>query len=67
MHPKSEQTWQYVNVKGGPDRCYANNPVLPIMLYGALDLTSPQGLNWQLQTPAPTPPRRRPVRWELPT
>lgn len=26
------QTWQYVNVKGGPDRRYANNPVLPIML-----------------------------------
>ncbi len=44
-----DQTWQYVNVKGGPDRRYNNNPVLPIMLYGGLDLTSPQGLNWIIQ------------------
>jgi len=44
-----DQTWQYVNVKGGPDRRYKNNRVLPIMRYGTLDLTSPHGLQWQLQ------------------
>lgn len=43
------QTWQYVNVKGGPDRRYKNNPVLPIMLYGTVNFTSAQGLQWQLQ------------------
>lgn len=43
------QTWQYVNVKGGPDRRYKNNRVLPIMLYGTVDFTSLQGLLWQLQ------------------
>jgi hypothetical protein len=44
-----DQTWQYVNVKGGPDRRYSNNPMLPIMLYGNIDLTSPQGLSWRVQ------------------
>ncbi|MFG1910570.1 hypothetical protein [Kribbella sp. NPDC048928] len=44
-----DQTWQYVNVKGGPDRRYSNNPVLPIMLYGSVDFTSPEGLDWRLQ------------------
>jgi Protein of unknown function (DUF4236) len=43
------QTWQYVNIKGGPDRRYANNPVLPIVLYGVLELTGPQGFSWQLE------------------
>ncbi|MBE1551853.1 DNA polymerase III epsilon subunit-like protein [Mycobacterium sp. OAS707] len=44
-----DHTWQYVNVKGGPDRRYANNRILPVMLYGTLDFTSPQGLRWNLQ------------------
>jgi hypothetical protein len=44
------QTWQFVNVKGGPDRRYTNNPILPIMLYGELDLGSAEGLGWRLQT-----------------
>lgn len=43
------QTWQYVNVKGGPDRRYSNNPALPIMLYGGIDLRTAQGLNWVIQ------------------
>jgi hypothetical protein len=42
-------TWRFVNVKGGPDRRYANNRQLPVMQYGRLDLTSPQGLYWQVQ------------------
>lgn len=44
-----DYTWQYVNVKGGPDRRYNNNRMLPIMLYGTIGLTSRQGLHWQLQ------------------
>jgi len=44
-----DQTWQYVNVKGGPDRRYKNNRVLPVMRYGTIDFTTPQGLEWQLQ------------------
>lgn len=42
-------TWRYVNVKGGPDRRYKDNPVLPIMLYSTIDLTTPEGLRWHLQ------------------
>ena len=42
-------TWEYVNVKGGPDRRFANNRQLPVMRYGTLDLTSPTGLRWSLQ------------------
>ncbi|MGH3561750.1 MAG: hypothetical protein ACRDTN_08105 [Mycobacterium sp.] len=43
-------TWRYVNVKGGPDRRYRNNPMLPVMLYGILELRSVQGLDWEVQT-----------------
>jgi DNA polymerase III epsilon subunit-like protein len=43
------QTWQYVNVQGGPDRRFKNNRVLPVMRYGTLDFASGQGLLWQLQ------------------
>ncbi len=43
------RTWRYVNVKGGPDRRFKDNPVLPIMLYSTLDLTTPEGLRWHLQ------------------
>ena len=45
-----DRTWQYVNVKGGPDRRFKNNPVLPVMLYGELNLSSPEGLSWLVQT-----------------
>lgn len=37
-------TWQYTNKSGGPDRRFKNNRQLPIMLYGRLTLTSPEGL-----------------------
>jgi len=43
-------TWKYVNKKGGPDRRYKNNPRLPIMRYGELTLTAPQGFNFIWQT-----------------
>jgi DNA polymerase III epsilon subunit-like protein len=41
-----DTTWQYVNVKGGPDRRFKNNRRLPVMLYGRLELTSSAGLRW---------------------
>jgi hypothetical protein len=50
---KVGETWQYVNKKGGPDRRFSNNPLLPIMLYSNLDLTSAHGLNWRVQCSRP--------------
>ncbi len=44
-----DTTWQYVNVKGGPDRRFKNNPQFPVMLYGEVDLSAPNGLHWLLQ------------------
>lgn len=44
-----DTTWQIVNVKGGPDRRYKNNRMLPIMLYGRLLITSASGLYWIIQ------------------
>ena len=43
------QTWRYVNVKGGPDRRFSNNPVLSVMVYGYLDLSSAEGLQWRIE------------------
>lgn len=44
-----DTTWQYVNVKGGPDRRFKNNRKLPVMLYGEVDLSAPGGLHWLMQ------------------
>jgi uncharacterized tellurite resistance protein B-like protein len=46
-------TWRYANVKGGPDRRYKNNRQLPILLYGRLTLTSPDGflMVWDFSRP----------------
>jgi hypothetical protein len=41
-------TWQYANVRGGPDRRFKNNRRLPVMLYSEVVLTTPHGLNWSL-------------------
>jgi Protein of unknown function (DUF4236) len=48
-----DTTWRYVNKKGGPDRRFNNNRQLPIMLYGELHLTSPNGLNELFQMSVP--------------
>jgi hypothetical protein len=48
-----DTTWQYVNVKGGPDRRFNNNRQLPVMQYGELYLTSSAGLSWILQLSQP--------------
>lgn len=44
-----DTTWQYVNVKGGPDKRFKNNRKLPVMLYGEVDLSAPDGLHWLMQ------------------
>jgi DNA polymerase III epsilon subunit-like protein len=44
-----DTTWRYVNAKGGPDKRFRDNRLLPVMLYGELELTSPGGLRWVLQ------------------
>ena len=46
-------TWEYVNVKGGPDRRFKNNRQLAVMLYGHLELTSDQGLQWLIDLSQP--------------
>ena len=43
------QTWQYVNKNGTPDRRFSNNRQLPICIYGKVILSSPSGLNVELQ------------------
>ncbi|MFF3223093.1 DUF4236 domain-containing protein [Nocardia suismassiliense] len=48
-----DTTWQFVNVRGGPDRRYRHNPLLPIMEYGHLTLTSPHGLHWIIDCSRP--------------
>lgn len=51
--PKDAQiidyTWQFVNKNGSPDRRYKNNRKLPVCLYSQINITSPEGLNVELQ------------------
>lgn len=51
--PKDAQiiryTWQYVNKNGTPDRRFSNNRQLPVCLYGVVRLTSPSGINVEIQ------------------
>jgi hypothetical protein len=44
-----DETWRYVNRKGGPDRRFSNNAKLPICLYGEIDFRSASGLNERIQ------------------
>lgn len=48
-----DTTWQYRNAKGGPDRRFKHNRQLPVMLYGRLTLTNPQGflMVWDFSRP----------------
>lgn len=42
------ETWQYANVRGGPDRRFKNNRRLPVMLYSEVVFSSSNGLSWSL-------------------
>lgn len=44
-----DRTWQYVNKSGGPDKRFANNRQLPILLYSEVLFTSSSGLNELIQ------------------
>ena len=46
---KVDETWQYANVKGGPDKRFKNNRRLPVMLYDEVCLTSDTGMSWVIQ------------------
>jgi hypothetical protein len=43
------RTWRYTREDGGPDRRYAPNPRIPVVLYGLLEITGPSGLDLHLQ------------------
>jgi hypothetical protein len=43
------QTWRYVNKSGGPDKRFKDNRQIPVVLYGELHITSPQGLSVVLE------------------
>ncbi|MER8187185.1 hypothetical protein [Kitasatospora sp. NPDC094015] len=47
-------TWQYVNVNGGPDRRFKENPQIPVMLYGRINFTTSSGLDlhWDCSRPS---------------
>jgi hypothetical protein len=49
-----DTTWQYVNVRGGPDRRFKTNRQYPVLLYGELGLSSSGGLHWLLQCSQPS-------------
>ncbi len=44
-----DQTWQYVNKSGGPDRRFKNNRQLPICQYEELEMSSTSGMHEVLQ------------------
>jgi hypothetical protein len=44
-----DQTWQFVNKKGGPDRRFSNNRQLPVALYEEIGFRSSSGLNELVQ------------------
>ena len=55
------QTWAKANKDGSPDRRFANNHRIPIVLYGELSLKSSTGLWEEFQTSDPIPL----LKWNL--
>jgi len=49
-----DRTWRYVNKNGTPDRRFANNRHLPVVLYSQLDIFSQSGLNIALESSNPS-------------
>jgi hypothetical protein len=48
-----DRTWRFTNKGGGPDRRFANNPEIPIVLYGEVHLKSTSGVHIALQVSNP--------------
>ncbi len=49
-----DNTWAYVNKSGGPDRRFANNRQIPVVLYGVLRVSASSGINLELHTSSHT-------------
>jgi len=49
-----DRTWRYVNKNGTPDRRFANNRQLPVVLYAQLNISSQSGLNIALESSNPS-------------
>jgi hypothetical protein len=47
-----DTTWRFVNVRGGPDLRFKDNRMLPVLLYGRVELASSGGLRWMLNVSA---------------
>jgi hypothetical protein len=45
-----DHTWQFVNKDGGPDRRFASNRRIPVVLYAQLTLQTQSGLNIALES-----------------
>jgi hypothetical protein len=43
------RTWRHTREDGSPDRRYAPNPQIPVVLYGLLHISGPSGLDMRLQ------------------
>ncbi len=52
--PVVSTTYQYVNKNGTPDRRFSNNRQIPVVQYGRVMISSPDGLNIHLQVSSPT-------------
>lgn len=48
-----DYTWQYVRVDGGPDRRYASNPRIPVVLYEQIELSLSNDLTLTFQLSNP--------------
>ena len=49
-----DNTWAYVNKSGGPDRRFAYNRQIPVVLYGVLRVSASSGINLELHTSSHT-------------
>jgi hypothetical protein len=52
------KTWKYTNRSGGPDRRFAHNPTLPVVLYSQINLRSTTGVNVYLHVSNPAASQR---------
>jgi hypothetical protein len=44
-----DQTWKYLNKRGGPDKRFKDNRQLPVCLYDQIDFKSSTGMNERIQ------------------
>ena len=59
------QAWAKSNKDGSPDRRFRDNYQLPVVLYGSLTFTSPNGLHEEFQVSSPESSERFSIAWNL--